>query len=86
MTPEPVALPPSWQYVALVPGSSSTVAPLVVLAPGASQRFAAQRQPFATGQRYLLQATYSSYSGEPVRDGVLVVRGRLFSEAILVTP
>lgn len=78
-------LPPNWQYAALVPGSSSAVAPLLVLAPGASQRFAAHRQPHVAGRRYLLQATYSCYSGEPVRDGVPVVRGRLFSEAILVT-
>jgi hypothetical protein len=86
--PPPGYTPPpfNWLRVELLPLLSRERGPHR-LEPGDALTFrTAALKRVASGIRHLVQAVFSSYSGEAVIDGHLVIRGRALSTALRWTP
>jgi hypothetical protein len=80
--------PPEWRFLALAPAPAAAPdAPPLVLAPGAELRCPTLAwKPSEPSTRHLVQAVFSSYRASAIDSRALLVRGRVYSEAILVQP
>lgn len=88
-TPAGFTPPPfNWVRVEVAPASvSSGSRGLSSLAPGDEIAFrTAALRKVASGARHLVQAVFSSYAGEAVVDGRVVIRGRALSTALRWVP
>jgi hypothetical protein len=86
--PSPGYTPPPFHWVRVELLAPSTPGrPLTLFEPGAELTFrTAPPKKMASGVRHLVQAVFSSYAGEAVVDGRVVIRGRALSTALRWVP
>jgi hypothetical protein len=88
-TPPGFTPPPfNWVRVEVAPASPASGARgLSSLAPGSEIAFrTGALRKVASGVRHLVQAVFSSYAGDAVVDGRVVIRGRALSTALRWVP
>jgi hypothetical protein len=86
--PSPGYTPPPFHWVRIeLLAPSAPERPLTLFEPGAQLTFrTGTPKKMASGVRHLVQAVFSSYAGEAVVDGRVVIRGRALSTALRWVP